>query len=34
MHFTPFVVSMDGLLGSEAAKLLERLVLHLTDKWD
>jgi hypothetical protein len=33
-HFTPFVVSADGLLGRKAAKLLERLALHLADKWE
>jgi hypothetical protein len=29
-HFTPFVISADGLLGRKAAKLLKRLLLHLT----
>jgi hypothetical protein len=33
-HFTHFVVSTDGLLGGEAAELLKRLSLHLTDKWE
>jgi hypothetical protein len=32
--FTPFVISMDGLLGCEVAELLKRLMLHLTDKWE
>jgi hypothetical protein len=33
-HFTPFVISTDGLLGRKAAKLLKWLVLCLTDKWE
>jgi hypothetical protein len=33
-HITPFVISMDGLIGREAAELLKRLLLHLTDKWE
>jgi hypothetical protein len=33
-HFTPFVVSTDGLLGCEAAELLKRLALRLADKWE
>ncbi len=32
-HFTPFVVSTDGLLGREATELLKRLSLRLADKW-
>jgi len=31
--FTPFVVSVDGLMGREAKALLKRLAHHLTDKW-
>jgi hypothetical protein len=33
-HFTPFVVSTDGLIGHEAAELLKRLSLRLADKWE
>jgi hypothetical protein len=33
-HFTPFVVSTDGLLGREAAELLKRLSLRLAEKWE
>jgi hypothetical protein len=33
-HFTHFVVSTDGLIGREAAELLKRLSLRLTDKWE
>jgi hypothetical protein len=32
-HFTPFVVSTDGLLGHKATELLKRLSLRLADKW-
>ena len=31
-HFTPFVVSTDGLAGPEAKELLKRLSLRLSDK--
>jgi hypothetical protein len=33
-HFTPFVVSTDGLIGREAGELLKRLSLWLADKWE
>ncbi len=33
-HFTPFVVSTDGLIGPEAGELLKRLSLRLADKWE
>jgi hypothetical protein len=33
-HFTPFVVSTDGLIGREAGELLKRLFLRLADKWE
>jgi hypothetical protein len=32
-HFTPFVISTDGLIGREAGELLKRLSLRLADKW-
>jgi hypothetical protein len=32
-HFTPFVVSTDGLLGREATVFLKRLASVLSDKW-
>jgi hypothetical protein len=32
-HFTPFVVSTDGLIGREAGELLKRLSLQLANKW-
>jgi hypothetical protein len=32
-HFTPFVVSTDGLLGREATLFLKRLASVLSDKW-
>ena len=32
-HFTPFVVSTDGLLGKEAKALLQRLSALLAAKW-
>jgi hypothetical protein len=32
-HFTPFVVSTDGLLGREATVFLKRLASVLLDKW-
>ena len=32
-HFSPFVVSTDGLLGKEAKVVLKRLALMLTEKW-
>ena len=31
--FTPFVISVDGLLGYEANNLLKRLAVHLSEKW-
>jgi hypothetical protein len=31
--FTPFVISVDGLLGYEAKILLKRLAIHLSEKW-
>ena len=33
-HFTPFVVSTDGMIGQEAGELLKRLSLQLADKWE
>jgi hypothetical protein len=33
-HFTPFVVSTDGLVNREAKELLKQLALWLTDKWE
>jgi hypothetical protein len=33
-HFSPFVVSTDGLLGKEAKTLLKTLSAHLTKKWE
>jgi hypothetical protein len=34
-HFTPFVVSTDGLFGRETGELLKRLsFLRLADKWE
>ena len=33
-HFTPFVVSTDGLLGKEAKCLLKKLSTALADKWE
>jgi hypothetical protein len=33
-HFTPFVVSTDGLIRREAGELLKRLSLRLADKWE
>ena len=33
-HFTPFAVSVDGLLGKEAKTLLQRLSGLLAKKWD
>ena len=32
-HFSPFVVSTDGLFGKEAKIVLKRLALMLTEKW-
>jgi hypothetical protein len=32
-HFTPFVVSIDGLLGREASTLAKRLAQKLAIKW-
>ena len=33
-HFTPFVVSCEGLPGKEADALLKRLFMNLAKKWD
>jgi hypothetical protein len=33
-HFTPFVISTDGLIGRKAKELLKRHALGLTDKWE
>ncbi len=33
-HFTPFVVSTDGLLGKEAKTLLKKLSSALAEKWE
>jgi hypothetical protein len=33
-HFTPFVVSTDGLIGKEAKCLLEALSIKLAEKWE
>jgi hypothetical protein len=33
-HFTPFVVSTNGLIRREAGKLLKRLSLQLAEKWE
>ena len=33
-HFTPFVVSTDGLLGKEAKTLLRKLSALLAEKWE
>jgi hypothetical protein len=33
-HFTPFVVSTDGLIGKEAKALLQRLSSLLAEKWE
>ena len=32
--FTPFVLSVDGLLGREANSLLKAISTHLAEKWD
>jgi hypothetical protein len=32
-HFTPFVVSMDGLLGRETVFVLQKLSTLLAEKW-
>ena len=32
-HFTPFVVSMDGMYGFEARAFLKRLAKLLAEKW-
>ncbi len=32
-HFTPFVVSVDGLLGREASTFAKRLAAKLAQKW-
>jgi hypothetical protein len=31
--FTPFVISVNALLGYEAKNLLKRLAFHLAEKW-
>ena len=33
-HFTPFVVSTDGMLGYEANSLIKRLAKELAEKWE
>eukprot|EP00957_Ditylum_brightwellii_P163881 12476371-Ditylum_brightwellii.AAC.1 len=33
-HFSPFVVSVDGMLGKEAAIVLKRISQKLAQKWD
>jgi hypothetical protein len=33
-HFTPFVVSTDGLLGKEAKTLLKKILALLAKKWE
>jgi hypothetical protein len=33
-HFTPFVVSTDGLIGKEANTLMKQLSLILGEKWE
>lgn len=33
-HFSPFVLSTDGLFGKEAQTLMQRLAGKLADKWD
>jgi hypothetical protein len=33
-HFSPFVVSADGLLGKEAKLLLKKLSARLAKKWE
>ncbi len=33
-HFSPFVVSTDGLLGKEAKILLRKLSAMLAEKWE
>ena len=33
-HFSPFVVSSDGLLSKEAKILLKKLSTQLTEKWE
>jgi hypothetical protein len=32
-HFTPFVVSTDGLIGEEARTMMRRISEKLSDKW-
>ena len=32
-HFTPFVVSCEGLLGKETDAFLKRLLMKLAEKW-
>ena len=32
-HFSPFVASVDGLLGVEATATLKRIASHLSTKW-
>jgi hypothetical protein len=33
-HFSPFVASMDGLLGKESRTLLKKLSALLAEKWE
>ena len=33
-HFTPFVLSTDGIFGFEARALLKRLAVLLAEKWN
>jgi hypothetical protein len=33
-HFSPLVVSMDGLIGKEAKTLLKKLSALLAEKWE
>ena len=32
-HFSPFVVSVDGILGVEAEATLKRIAIHLSITW-
>ena len=32
-HFSPFVASVDGLLGVEATATLKRIAIRLDTKW-
>jgi hypothetical protein len=33
-HFTPFVCSVDGILGQEAKTFAQRLAAKLANKWE